>query len=250
MDSAVNRRQIVRVDATLQLSAEAKPASNQRRSRKISGGIDNPGYLAFFDALVEGRLKMGDTLTQSDLGAILGLSLSPMRETTTLLEAEGLITVRRRVGITVFYPDVEFVGNTFQLRGLIEREGLRKFMRAVPVGWVMQMRQSHLDIVAFVTSNPAPTIYREPVKALEGEFHGSFVEAFSNRELSDIYWRLSQKMFILRLLHLDAVGPSATVKSMAEHQTVITAIENGDADHAVDCLERHFSGVLHRILAK
>ncbi len=46
-----------------------------------------------------------------------------MRETTTLLAAEGLIKVRRKVGITIFYPDMKFVGNTFQLRGCWKRRG-------------------------------------------------------------------------------------------------------------------------------
>ena len=29
---------------------------------ELSGGIDNPGYHAFFEALIEGRLKLGQTL--------------------------------------------------------------------------------------------------------------------------------------------------------------------------------------------
>ncbi|MBK8083489.1 MAG: GntR family transcriptional regulator [Devosia sp.] len=55
----------------------------------MNGGIENVGYNAFFEALIEGRLQLGQTLKQEELGATLGLSLSPMRETTTLLEAEG-----------------------------------------------------------------------------------------------------------------------------------------------------------------
>ena len=64
----------------------------------MRGEIENAGYAAFFDALIDGRLKLGQTLTQDELCKVLGLSLSPMRETTTLLEAEGLITFRRKVG--------------------------------------------------------------------------------------------------------------------------------------------------------
>ena len=35
----------------------------------LNGGIDNPGYHAFFEALIEGRLKLGQTLTQEELCA-------------------------------------------------------------------------------------------------------------------------------------------------------------------------------------
>ena len=116
----------------------------------MNGGIDNPGYNAFFEALIEGRLKLGQTLKQEELGAILGLSLSPMRETTTLLASEGMIKVRRKVGITIFYPDMKFVGNTFQFRGLLEKEGLRKFAGTVSRDWIARMRDEHARIISFV----------------------------------------------------------------------------------------------------
>ena len=40
----------------------------------------NPTYTAFFDALLDGRLALGQTLTQDALCAVLGTSLSPLRE--------------------------------------------------------------------------------------------------------------------------------------------------------------------------
>ena len=91
---------------------DSEHSERTKTGKSLNGGIDNSGYHAFFEALIEGRLRLGQTLKQEELGAILGLSLSPMRETTTLLEAEGMITVRRKVGITIFYPDMNFVGNT------------------------------------------------------------------------------------------------------------------------------------------
>ena len=91
----------------------------------------NPAYTAFFDALVDGRLRLGQTLTQDELCQALGFTLSPVREATTLLEAEKLITVRRKVGITIFYPDVDFIGDCFQFRGLLEREGLQDHLIVV-----------------------------------------------------------------------------------------------------------------------
>ena len=51
----------------------------------MRGEIENAGYAAFFDALIAGKLKLGQTLTQDELCQVLGMSLSPMRETTTLL---------------------------------------------------------------------------------------------------------------------------------------------------------------------
>lgn len=214
----------------------------------LDGGIDNPGYHAFFEALVEGRLKLGQTLKQEELGNILGLSLSPMRETTTLLEAEGMVTVRRKVGITIFYPDMKFVGNTFQFRGLLEKEGLRKFATTMPAGWVAAMRAEHEQIMEYVREVNDLTVYRVPVKELERRFHESFISAYANDQLSITYARMLQKMYLIRLHNLDAVGPIHTITSMREHLAIIDALEAADVEGAIEALDRHLKGVLHRTL--
>ena len=214
----------------------------------MTGGIDNKGYNAFFEALIDGRLKLGQTLKQDELCDILQISLSPMREATTLLEAEGMITVRRKVGITIFYPDMKFVGNTFQFRGLLEKEGLRKFANTVSRDWIERMREAHRKIVEFVRQTNDLNAYRVPVKALEGEFHQSFIDAFDNEQVSLIYARLSQKMYLIRLHNLEAVGPDNTIQSMREHGAIIDALASRDVEGAIGGLDRHLQSVLHRVL--
>lgn len=214
----------------------------------MRGEIENAGYAAFFDALIAGKLKLGQTLTQEELCKVLGLSLSPMRETTTLLEAEGLITVRRKVGITIFYPDVKFVGNCFQFRGLLEREGLRKFAQTVTPQWLSRMRDEHVEIIDFVRQVNDIERYRIPVKLIERRFHDAFIAAFENDQISVNYGRLTQKMYLLRLHNLNAVGPANTVTSMEEHLAIIDALRLGDVEAACDGLDRHLQGVLHRVL--
>lgn len=214
----------------------------------MSEGIDNPGYLAFVDALLAGRLKLGQTLKQEELCDVLDMSLSPMRETTTLLEAEGLITVRRRIGITIFYPDVKFVGNTFQFRGILEREGLTKFARSTDIGWVRRMRDDHETMIDYVRQVNDQSVYREPVRLLERAFHGSFIAAFDNLQIDMIYQRLTQKMFLIRLINMEAVGPANTIRSMSEHLEILDALEQRDAEGAVAALDKHLQGSLHRVL--
>lgn len=214
----------------------------------MSEGIDNPGYLAFIDALVVGRLKLGQTLKQEELCAILDISLSPMREATTLLEAEGLITVRRRIGITIFYPDVKFVGNTFQFRGLLEREGLAKFARSVEPSWVSKSRADHLAMIEFLRTAEDSADYREPMRLLERDFHGSFIAALENNQINTSYQRLTQKMFLVRLINMEAVGPDNSIQSMQEHLAIIDCLEQRDGEGALQALDKHLKGVLHRVL--
>ncbi len=211
-------------------------------------GIENAGYNAFFEALLEGRLRLGQTLTQEQMAVVLGLSLSPMRETTTLLEAEGMITIRRKVGITIFYPDFKFVGNTFQLRGLLEREGLRKFSRMVTKPWIEAQRAAHHEIIGVVRAASDQAIYRDRMRAHERQFHETFIDVYENDQVSTIYARLTQKMYIIRLHNMEAVGPAASVLSMQEHLAIIDALAERNTDAAVEALERHLQKVLHRVM--
>lgn len=214
----------------------------------MPGGIENSGYNAFFEALVDGRLRLGQTLTQEELAGILGISLSPMREATTLLESEGLITVRRKVGITIFYPDVNFVGNTFQFRGFLEREGLRKFAGNIPAGWIAKMREEHARIIDFVSREDEMDAYRVPVKSLETAFHHTFIGAYGNDQISRVYERLAQKMYLIRLHNLEAVRQANTIRSMREHLDIVDALAARDVEGAITGLDRHLQAVLHRVL--
>lgn len=214
----------------------------------LKDGMQNPGAVAFCEALTDGRLRLGQTLTQNELGEVLGLTLARVRDVVVLLEAEGLVEVRKRVGLTIFYPDVNFVGNTFQLRGILEREGLRKFSETVTQSWIDYMLDEHDKIVELVKSCTEAGQYAREMRALERKFHDSFVTALNNEHITKLHGSNSQKMYLLRLLNPEAVGPRNSLISMSEHLEILRALQQRDADAAILGLDRHLKGVLHRIL--
>lgn len=211
-------------------------------------GLEHPGCQAFFEALLDGRLKLGQTLTQDELCAVLDLTLSRIREVTTLLEFEGLIEVRKRKGLTIFYPDVAFVGGAFQFREILECEGLRRFAENVPPGWISQQTDAHAAVIEAIRDRPDPAFFAGSVKKLERGFHDSFIGVMANATLTAYFRRNSEKAFLLRLLNPDSVGPSNTILSLEEHGAVIQALRDDDAAAAISALRRHISNVLHRVL--
>ncbi|MBK8084216.1 MAG: GntR family transcriptional regulator [Devosia sp.] len=63
-----------------------------------------------------GRLEAGMVVTQNELCDLLGLSLSPLRETLVLLEEFGLVEIKPRTGIRIVYPEVAFIRENYQFR--------------------------------------------------------------------------------------------------------------------------------------
>jgi DNA-binding GntR family transcriptional regulator len=207
----------------------------------------NSGCAAFFDALLDGRLILGQTLTLEELCAVLGMSLSPVREAVTLLESEGMITVRRRIGVTIFYPDVAFVRGIFQFRGMIEREAIRKISKETDLSWLDGLSARHREVMANVALANSWRDYERPVLDLERELHCGIVATFDNPLIADTHARLLRRMYLLRVLNWDAVGPIRTLQSLEEHLEIIDSLD--DPERAVNALDRHLQGVLHRLIA-
>ena len=57
---------------------------------------DNEGYRRFREAMQAGKLQAGMVVTQNELCDLLGLSLSPLRQTLVLLEEFGLVEIKPR----------------------------------------------------------------------------------------------------------------------------------------------------------
>ena len=55
-------------------------------------------FMSLRKAILTGKLKPGDRLTEVKLGKLLGTSRTPIREAIRLLELDGLVTDQKRSG--------------------------------------------------------------------------------------------------------------------------------------------------------
>jgi DNA-binding GntR family transcriptional regulator len=77
------------------------------------------------------------------------------------------------------------------------------------------------------------------MRGMEFKFHGTFIGAYDNVEISAITARLQRKMVLLRLLNAESVSTGSTVQAMREHLAIIDALEHKNADLAADGPARH-----------
>lgn len=213
---------------------------------KTQGSRGNEGYAAFRAALLDGQLLPGATLTQDELCAVLGMTLSPLRETLTLLAADGLVTVRHRAGITVLNPDVAFIRRNFQFRTMIEREALPKFADVVENRWLQKTIGTHRDALDRVDArDSAPSLERR-LRALDWTFHSAIVSVLHNSMISETHYLLQQNLRLARVLNEDMASPSKVAATLGEHCVILDRLVNRDTDGALDALETHFRAAIHR----
>src|SRR5690348_15830023 len=102
----------------LMLRRRASESLDQALGVLMGEDSHTTGYRRFRQAMQEGRLQPGLFVTQNELCAIVGITLTPLPETLVLLEEFGLFEVKRRAGIQIVYPEVAFIRENYQFRSV------------------------------------------------------------------------------------------------------------------------------------
>jgi DNA-binding GntR family transcriptional regulator len=94
-----------------------------RTAAKSPSGATTGAELAFkriFDAILEGRLKPGMRVTESNIAKEIGLSRTPVREAIRRLEANGLLVHQPHRGMVITKPDHQVIVELYQVREILE----------------------------------------------------------------------------------------------------------------------------------
>ena len=210
---------------------------------------DNEGYRRFRAAMQEGTLSPGMVVTQNELCDLLGLSLSPLRETLVLLEEFGLVEIKPRTGIRIVYPEVAFIRENYQFRIMIEVFALRSFGDTVTEDWLANMRESHEKCRASLTDGGPFEDEQIRFLALDGRMHREIVEALGNRAILDTHERVQENIRMAQQVHRRPGFRGALLQTIEEHLKVIECLERRDVEGAVAALEAHFRASTHRTFA-
>ena len=210
---------------------------------------NHDGYRRFRIAMQQGRLLPGMQLTQNELCEMLGLSMSPLRETLVLLEEYGLVEIKPRTGIRIVVPEVAFIRENFQFRIMIETHALRTFGDTVTDPWLASMRLRHEEIREALADMAALESTQGRLKSLDNKMHRDIVEALENRAILDTHARLQDNLSMARHAHQRSTFRGQLIDTIAEHMVVIERLESRDVTGAVAALEAHFRASSHRTFA-
>lgn len=210
---------------------------------------DNEGYRRFRKAMNDGTLEAGMVVTQSELCELLGLSLSPLRETLVLLEEFGLVEIKPRAGIKIVYPEVAFIRENYQFRIMIEIFALKSFGDTVSDAWLADMRLNHEKCRISLTDGSPFEAAHIPFLELDGRMHREIVASLGNRAILDTHERLQENIRMAQRVHRRPGFRGYLVDTVDEHMRVISALEQRDVAGAIAAMEAHFQGSTHRTFA-
>ena len=186
--------------------------------------------------IVCGALQPGETLPESQVGEMLGVSRAPVREALTMLEREGLVEFDRRGTAHVCVFDLGDVRELGLMRMVLEPTATR----------LAAERRPEADLDAIENNlNALKTVSRlDDVTRLDLDFHRRIFAAAGNRRLRRAWENLwSQFSLVMRRFHesLERRVQTSNVRDMTigAHAELLQAIRSGLPEEAEALARQH-----------
>lgn len=202
----------------------------------------------FTQAILSGKLKVGEIIRQRELCEVLGTSMSPLRETLVLLEELDLIEIKARAGIKVIYPDLDFMRDNLQFRIMIEKNAIEVFARDISDAWIDDQIQEHTRLLQALETEKDLTEYNANVLSLDRVFHQKIVASLKNATITKTHEHIQTKLQIARQVHRRIPPRQINISVMHDHLLILHALKDRDLKRIHNALDAHFTMSSHNTL--
>ncbi len=197
----------------------------------MAGSTKEERVAAFLrEGIISGRFARGRRLKQAEIAAMLGLSITPVREAIKLLEAEGYVRTVARRGAVVAPLDLLATRETVELRVMLECRLVQAALERLGDADVRALAALQRELAAVVRRGEA-----DAVRALNYRFHHrlyALAERPQTLHFVNVLW--SRYPFdLINRLH------GRVERTAHEHDALLAALAARDAPAAVTALRDH-----------
>lgn len=210
--------------------------------------LGEEAYNIFKEGILSGQISKGKTFTQAHLAKQLGIAISPLRVATSKLESEGFVNVISRSGVQIIDTDFTLTRNTYQLRVILEREGLKTYIRSVTDEEIAYFRSAHEALKEEIYNSKDLLTSYEKLSKLDSELHTKLVLALDNKIITKSYLANEELIRLTRLDRVDLASQEMILSSITEHMSLIEAIASRDQQKAIATLDEHLAKSIKRAM--
>lgn len=202
-------------------------------------------YEEFRQKLLEGVLRPGQFVTQSELAAVANVSVATAREAIQKLEYESLLKVHPQRGIQIAEITLEFIRNAFGLRKMLECEAVRRFAIDDEGIEAKRILSDTLTVLDDARNDTSETVLERAVE-VDWAFHDLIIAKLGNQLVSEVY---QINVVRLRLIkRSNRLTPERVVGALEEHLRILRCCTVGDADGAADAMAIHIDTAMSRAI--
>ena len=184
--------------------------------------------------IVEGELSNGKRLDETELSNFYGVSRTPVREALQRLAESGLAEHLPRRGTFVRSPSLSQLVEMFEVMAELECMAIRLAARRATSNDIDALEKDNETCRAAVAANDTKKYYE-----INARLHGRIYQMSGNSFLANEARRLHDRLRPFRRLQLRVRGRME--ESMAEHDIILAALRDGDADRAMETMKKHIT---------
>lgn len=184
--------------------------------------------------IFDGTFVDGDRLDEVQLASRFDVSRTPIREALLRLAQSGLVVQIPRRGVFVRQPGPVELIEMFEVMAELEAVSARLAASRISEKALADLHKANERCKLAVDAQDADGYYRENER-----FHAILYRQSGNGFLEQECLRLQRRLQPFRRVQLRVRGRMR--QSMAEHEAIVSAIEEGDGDKAADAIRRHVS---------
>jgi DNA-binding GntR family transcriptional regulator len=226
---------MARSDDTTTLDAVlSEPENRQTLAESITGRLRQ--------LILDGQLPPGQALRPANLAPRLGVSVMPVREALRILEAEGLVTFRPRIGARVAEIREEDVEELYVVRGALEGLAARLGAKNLTDSDLADIHEAFDKMTAARAIEDFDAFSQYDREFHQRQYAASGRPALVKRILD--LWDVGRRIY--------AVAPRTRVSiepAYAAHQAILEALDGRDAEAAELRTRIHTEESAERILS-
>ena len=180
----------------------------------------------------------GDRLSENDLCQIYGVSRHMVRNALTGLKQRRLMDIYPQRGSYVSLIDMEYISDILYIRESVEQEALARIMEMEDRDAVIAgLKES---VAAQKRLDPGPA-YNEEFSQLDNAYHQTLLSAVGKPNVMSLV--AEPYIHIRRWRNYEIRTEQRMKEIIGEHESLIAAIESGDAGLAREKLHIHLDTV-------
>jgi DNA-binding GntR family transcriptional regulator len=192
-------------------------------------------------AILAGELKPGQSLVETELAQLLGVSKTPVREALKTLAGAGLVTMSPYRGATVREIDMDSAAAIYDLRLLVEPEAVGGGVRPAAAAPADTNHWAHAAAALRASAAAQDQAQRSLANR---DFHRALYLGCGNSLIVKVLDDLRDQTALVSALSWQQ-APSWEHEA-AQHRAILAAAQAGDADQAARLLREHIAGFTAR----
>lgn len=207
---------------------------------RVRRGAAGAAYAWLRGEVLSARLLPGQTLSENEIAARLGVSRTPVREAIIRLEGEGLLNVRPQIGTVVAPIDLDAVADGQFVREAIE-------CRTVALA-AAQVRPADARTLRALLREQSRAVQRHAQAkfiALDDSLHRHLMTMAGRPRIWQRVEEVKAQLDRVRVLSLEDRGWLDTI--LAQHERIVRHVLAGEADAATAAMQDHLRAVFASI---